>query len=131
MMDRSSTHHGPEQQEDEARGHGHLGEVSHQRGRAQTNEGRHRLVEEVHLAHQDVGRLGARRDLPHELQISLLDIKSWVMRMVRQDNLCEKQECLCGVHSYVCNIAETTDLVPYKIIIAYSELFPLNSTQNT
>jgi len=63
----------PEQEEDEARGHGHLGQIAHQRRRAQPDEGRHRLLQEVHLAHQDVGGLGARRDLAHELQVALED----------------------------------------------------------
>lgn len=47
-------------------GNGHLGQTSQRRGLSQADEGDEGFVEEIHFAHQDVGRLRISGDLLHE-----------------------------------------------------------------
>ena len=61
----------PEQDEEEARRHRHLREVAEEDGVAEADERDDRVREELHLADEDVRRLGARRDLLEEVLVEL------------------------------------------------------------
>lgn len=50
---------------------GNLSQTVEQHGRRQSHERHHGPVQELKLAHQDVGGLGARRDLLHEVEVNL------------------------------------------------------------
>lgn len=68
---RAEPYRWPQEHEEEARGHRHLGDVPQEGGLAQPDEGGDRLVQEVDLTHQDVGRLRPGGNLPHELEVAL------------------------------------------------------------
>lgn len=50
---------------------GNLSQAVEQHGRRQSHKSHHGAVQELKLAHQHVGGLGARRDLLHEVEVNL------------------------------------------------------------
>lgn len=66
--------HRPQQQEEEPRRHRDLGQVPQDHGGVQPHERRHRLLEEVDLPDEDVAGFRARGDLPHEVEVVLVDV---------------------------------------------------------